>query len=236
MSSLGRAGFDRCKGVCTPSSKEESLTALQEDSSTRFHFSARRKNCYAWTQRLGDMARESASNRRFMRALRLASALPWSNADAIYELLTRFLLEHAMMTTVASHVGEFQIDDTSRIKRAVDQTLEVAGEKSHADLTHRTHLVDLYVEGLISSAVPSEGIMPGQRCEWLGGCPAVKREVSGLPPSLARLARMECDHVFPQSRMIRGFAENSYQTLCAYHNQDWKRAHIAFALDSSWFD
>lgn len=179
---------------------------------------------------------ESASSKRFENALRLASALPWSNSDVIYELLTRFLLEHTMMTTVASQVSNFHADDTSQMKRAVNRTLEIALQKSGAVLTQRTHLVELYVEALLATAVPSRGSEPGPRCEWLGGCPAIEQIVPGLPPALARLCRLECDHVFPQSRMTADFSEASYQTLCAYHNQDWKRAHIAFALDLNWFD
>lgn len=189
-----------------------------------------------WGLVSGDsMAAKSEVLVRFERALNLASALPWSDSDHILDLLTRTLIEHILMTTISSRLDLFEVGDPSRLKAGVDQTLEAAVKQSRVGLSRVSPLVDLYVDGLLSASQTLHGPPAGKNCEWVGGCPAADRTALHLPPSMARLGRFESDHIFPKSRLIADFAGTGFQTLCAYHNQEWKRAHISFSLGWDWF-
>jgi len=180
------------------------------------------------------MGQGSVSLRRFQRLLRLASALPWSDQSRLFDALGRVLLEHIMMTSIASQLSEFRQNDATRLKRSLDLVLTSAGQHSHVTLKQRTHLVDLYVDAILANPSVTGGRATGEKCEWIAGCPAFNRPPANMPPGLVRLSRLESDHVFPKARLLSDFAETPMQTLCAYHNQEWKRAHIAFALDENW--
>jgi hypothetical protein len=181
------------------------------------------------------MAVESVKLSRFQKLMRLASGLPWSDKERIYDALSRTLLEHVLMTSILSQLHEYRTDDPAHLKLAVDRLLEEVGERSRGVLHQRGHLVDLYIDALLAPAATAEGSFPGPKCEWVAGCPATALTGIALPAGLRRLSRLEVDHVFPKARLPSDFGQNSFQTLCSYHNQECKRAHIAFALDDTWF-
>ena len=178
--------------------------------------------------------RASFGKENLERLLSLATALPWSDSERLYEGLARFLVEHIMMTTIAAVVSPDGSNDSTGLKRRAAAVIEEAERKSSVSLKYGRDMVGLYVDALCSPQGPVEVKSEGESCSWILGCPAVSRPTVVSPKALVAFSRLENDHVFPKARLPVTTSGVKGQKLCAYHNRQWKQAHVCFALSEDW--
>jgi hypothetical protein len=186
-----------------------------------------------------DMARSergSAERQTFERWFSLASNLPWSSAERVYWMLTRVLLEHVMMTSAAASIDGFRRSGEQGLKLGLEEQLSAPVLASNFVSTSFHALVDVYAESLVSARRNIKGGPVGPACEWQGGCPARAGPGEDLPVRLGRFVSIESDHVVPVSRLPEAFGATGLQSLCAYHNREWKRACLAYGLENHWID
>src|SRR5438876_11550689 len=91
-----------------------------------------------------------AKKDRFEALFRLASALAWSDSDRMYDGLGRILLEHVMMTSVASSLSPSDGNSGREIKARALSTMEAARSSAGVRFTTLRDLVEFYVDVLIA--------------------------------------------------------------------------------------
>jgi len=175
---------------------------------------------------------------QFDNLVELASALPWSTQNGIYEGLSRLLIDHIVMTSIGHAVNEKQAISDLEIQKSAISMINEASKKCSVSLINSGKIVELYLSGLLRpdpdiKIVPSLKTIGIQKCEWIMGCPVV----SGGPKTPHRPLQMFCclemDHIYSKARKPMNFNGNKAQLLCGYHNREWKGAHISFAFPDS---
>src|SRR5438128_5759153 len=144
----------------------------------------------------------AAKKDRFEALFRLASALAWSDSDRMYDGLGRILLEHVMMTSVASSLSPSDGNSGREIKARALSTLEAARSSAGVRFTTLRDLVEFYVDALFASQEPIAVTSDGDHCSWVLGCPAAARPYLVGPPGIRAFCVLENDHVYPRARTM----------------------------------
>jgi hypothetical protein len=148
---------------------------------------------------------------------------------------TAILLEHIMMTSVAASISESESNEANELKRRTLDHLRDSAARARVSLQRDRELVELYVDAVLDGGDTTPVSSEGERCSWVLGCPCSPKPLAAHNPGLRGFCKLENDHVFPRARRTLMTEGTTGQKLCAYHNREWKRAHIAFSLQEDWF-
>jgi len=142
----------------------------------------------------------NSQKERFEAIFGLASALPWSSPEKLYIGLSRILLEHLLMTSIAESLSTGNSEESREIKVRTLRRVQNAAEQSGYSLVTAHDLVDLYVDALMDPGGAAPVVSTGSECAWILGCPAVAKPSNHLPTGIRAFCSLEDDHVFPKAR------------------------------------
>ena len=177
------------------------------------------------------------------------------NEDDLYDSLTRYLIEHVMVSLYAKNVVLYGSECLTNVEHDIDQLNLIPENKDKLK-----QLAEIYVLAECSERNENPPINPPGEpiCNWHMGCSVKPHPISeggaiqwerfrilghnavvgtaNMQPIFSfgrELVFIEKDHSYPKSKIFwdwRANGEYPSQWLCKRHNKSWKSDLIAFSL------